>query len=113
MTYGCPVCGYRMPFPAEDYNICSCCGTEFGYDDAARNYTEIALLWTERGAKWFSSFVKPPRNWNPWLQMINAGLSYHIPWLSHVRVSSTVRYVNTLTLEKDDRPGVGATVSYA
>jgi hypothetical protein len=90
-----------MPFPPEDNSICSCCGTEFGYDDANKTYAEIAQNWTRHGAKWFSSYVTPPAHWNPWLQLIDAQLGYQIPWISRVRVTNTVQYVDTIQLQKD------------
>ena len=101
MTYRCPVCGYGMPFAPEDNNICSCCGTEYGYDDRSKTYAEIAQDWTSHGAKWFSVYVTPPPNWNPWEQLIQAGLGYQIPWLPKVKVSTTVSYVETLQLERN------------
>lgn len=87
-TYRCPVCGYAMPFAPEDNNICSCCGTEFGYDDLNKTHGELTRLWIAHGAKWFSSYVKPPRNWNPWLQLIEARLGIWIPWSAKASVSS-------------------------
>jgi hypothetical protein len=92
-TYACPVCGYGMPFPAEDDNICSCCGTHFGYDDVCRTHREIARLWIANGASWFSEYVSPPPTWNVWQQMIGAGLVWEIPWLVGIQTVSTVKYV--------------------
>ena len=96
MTYRCPICAYDMPFPPKDDNICSCCGTEFGYDDVSKSHAQIAEEWIEKGAKWFSSYVHPPRNWNPWMQLIGGNLSYRVPWLANLRVSSTVSYVESV-----------------
>lgn len=78
MKYKCPVCGYRMPFPPEDNNICSSCGTEFGYDDARKTYTQIRQEWIMGGAKWFSDYATRPLGWNPWMQLILAG--YDVPF---------------------------------
>jgi hypothetical protein len=69
-----------MPFPPEDNNICSSCGTEFGYDDAKKTYHQIRQEWVDRGAKWFSNYALPPSNWNPYLQMNAAHLLYTLPF---------------------------------
>ena len=67
MTYTCPVCFYGgMTEPPQDYNICECCGTEFGYDDEFRSHDELRTEWIALGAKWF--YGTPPANWNPWKQ---------------------------------------------
>jgi hypothetical protein len=66
MTYRCPVCGFdRMPFPPVDNNICSCCGTEFGYHDVRFSHAELRRRWQQRGAPWFSRLMPPPVGWNP------------------------------------------------
>jgi predicted amidophosphoribosyltransferase len=41
----CPVCGYGMPDPPRDYNICPCCGTEFGHHDQNASIEDIRLAW--------------------------------------------------------------------
>lgn len=63
----CRVCGLVQPFfPwGEDgrtptHDICSCCGVEFGYEDA----TLIAIKrhreeWVSKGAKWWSPKERP------------------------------------------------------
>ena len=64
----CPVCSYNdMPFPLEDYNICPCCGTEFGNDDANATHEELLMRWLLNGASWF--FGAAPLGWNPSLQL--------------------------------------------
>jgi hypothetical protein len=64
----CPVCSYKnMPFPPEDYNICPCCGTEFGNDDANTTHDELLARWLHNGAPWF--FGAAPLGWNPYLQL--------------------------------------------
>lgn len=64
----CRVCGHLTPqFPPWGYDgrtpsfeICDCCGVEFGYEDAtligSRNYR---AKWIEAGAKWFRPKNKP------------------------------------------------------
>ena len=75
MKYRCTVCGYdQMPFPPEDYNICSCCGTEFGYHDRKLTHLQLRRRWAATGAPWFSKAVSPPVGWNWYLQLYRAGL---------------------------------------
>ena len=65
--YTCPVCFFdSMTDPPQDYNICECCGTEFGSDDEERSHGELRTEWIALGAKWF--FGNPPLGWNPWKQ---------------------------------------------
>ena len=67
----CPVCGYLMLYPASDFHICPCCGTEFGYDDAGRRYAELRTEWLRAGAVWWSPVDVPPDGWDPFLQLDN------------------------------------------
>lgn len=39
--YECPVCFFAMDSEPSNHNICACCMTEFGYDDANRSYEEL------------------------------------------------------------------------
>lgn len=79
----CPVCGYDgLARPPEDYYICPCCGTEFGYDDfaedfadRARRWVELRQQWLSRDARWFSPAVRPPQGWNPYQQLVKANLA--------------------------------------
>ena len=68
----CPVCNCNELFePPYDengygsYEICPCCGFQFGYDDFP-NKTEQISLWRERwiseGCKWFSTSRKQGEN---------------------------------------------------
>jgi hypothetical protein len=78
MTYTCPVCFFpKLPYPACDYHICPCCGTEFGNDDADFSYEQLREMWIAGGANWF--FGRPPEGWNPWLQFIQAGFARCLP----------------------------------
>ena len=75
MKYACPVCGFdQMPFPPSDNNICSCCGTEFGYHDQKHSHAELRKAWIFKGCPWFSSGLRPEADWNPYVQMLNARL---------------------------------------
>jgi hypothetical protein len=56
----------------QGYNICECCGTEFGNDDDEYSHDELRAQWIARGAQWF--FRTPPVGWNPWLQLAMAGV---------------------------------------
>jgi hypothetical protein len=71
----CPVCFYPdMPYPAADYDICPCCGTEFGNDDALYTPDELRRRWVASGHLWF--YGDPPQNWNPIQQLLDAGFNY-------------------------------------
>src|SRR5271156_5824160 len=74
----CPVCAYpNMPYPPADYNICPCCGTEFGNDDAVLSVDQLRAQWLGNGAIWF--FGNPPLNWNPYLQIVRGGHPEAVP----------------------------------
>lgn len=78
MKYICPVCFFdAMPYPPKDYDICPCCATEFGNDDADHTHEELRRIWVANGAQWF--YERPPANWNPWLQLIAGGHADLIP----------------------------------
>lgn len=77
-NYICPVCGYAgLDEPAYDsygcssFSICSCCGTEFGYDDSVVQHEELRKRWIEAGMKWWSTVLKAPMNWKPNAQLKN------------------------------------------
>jgi hypothetical protein len=77
----CKVCGYDMPYPPVAYNICPCCGIEYGLDDAFDSYQDFRDNWLREGGKWFSR-IEPhlqPNGWNAWDQLERAGLSYAVP----------------------------------
>lgn len=75
-TYACPACGYDglyEPPYGEDgygsYEICPCCGFQFGLDDGGA-YKKEALLrwranWIEEGFPWFSRSRTQPEGWAP------------------------------------------------
>jgi len=72
MKYYCTVCGYdALTRPPADYNICPCCGTEFGYDDVAHSLDELRNLWFAKGAAWFSDHTPPPPEWDVFRQIAN------------------------------------------
>jgi hypothetical protein len=64
----CPVCCFdKMPDPPQDYNICPCCGTEFGYDDEFKSFAQLRQEWITGGMRWF--FHNPPPFWSGSLQL--------------------------------------------
>jgi hypothetical protein len=67
----------RLPYPAADYHICPCCGTEFGSDDAQFSHAQLREMWVASGAYWF--FGNPSPNWNPWMQLIAGGHTESVP----------------------------------
>lgn len=81
--YICPVCGYDgLEEPVYDeigepsFEICSCCGVEFGFDDFdIKNLTFVTVRekWLKDGAKWFDKAAKP-KNWNLEEQLKNLQL---------------------------------------
>lgn len=78
MRYSCPVCLFDdMPYPPRDYDICPCCGTEFGNDDAEYSHDELRAAWIANGAQWF--FEQPPDGWSPWSQLIEGGRPDLVP----------------------------------
>jgi hypothetical protein len=84
--FTCPVCGYAgLSEPAWDqgvpsYEICDCCGTEFGYEDAAADgdvpymHERLRENWARAGYPWTSAAGDPPAGWNPAEQMRSAGI---------------------------------------
>jgi len=65
----CPICGFdklkEAPFSKEgapSYEICACCGFEFGFDEIECRDVYLKK-WIEHGSKWFVPELKP-RDWN-------------------------------------------------
>jgi hypothetical protein len=73
--YTCPVCGFdKLPAHPENFTICPCCYTEFGYDDATRSHAELRREWIYNGLKWEGANVAPPPpDWNPYEQLRRIG----------------------------------------
>ena len=98
----CPVCGYgglqqapyaylnRLPVPdgfgppydlslgLPSYEVCDCCGFEFGNDDEPGTAKGISFEdyrqdWLSEGAPWFSPSKRPP-DWSLEAQLASAGL---------------------------------------
>jgi len=74
----CRVCGYELGSPpwGEDgyspsWEICSCCGTEFGYEDCTpMSARKKRQNWITNGMRWFDEKAKP-ENWSFDDQSIN------------------------------------------
>ena len=71
-TFNCDVCGYsRLSQPpwgddgkTPTYDICPCCGVEFGYEDCTQKSKDsFREKWLNNGAKWFDE-SKKPQNWD-------------------------------------------------
>lgn len=63
-SYTCPVCAWsNMPDAPQDYEICACCGTEFGNDDWDTSHEELRQIWVDEGCKFFDMDCIPD-NWS-------------------------------------------------
>ncbi|MBD2515561.1 hypothetical protein H6G93_11155 [Nostoc sp. FACHB-973] len=78
----CPVCGYlylKYP-PYDEYGcpsseVCPCCGTEFGYDDANNTHEELRNKWIEKGMQWLMEEQKP-MDWDVIIQLKAIGVKF-------------------------------------
>lgn len=68
--YICPICGYdKLEEPPYDefgepsYEICPCCGIEFGFDLENYHITqeEYRKKWINNGGEWFDPQEKPQK----------------------------------------------------
>ena len=78
-SYVCPVCGCKelLGPPYDDHNdplyeICPCCGVDFGVQDFEFSHSELRDCWIKLGMKW--RFLPAPVNWDPLKQLKAAGL---------------------------------------
>lgn len=77
----CRVCGLyqeESPWGADGntptFNICDCCGVEFGYEDATPQAAEkFRCAWLASGAQWFDK-TKKPMDWKLSAQLAHIGL---------------------------------------
>lgn len=83
--YICPVCGYSgLDEPSHDpitgspsFDICPCCGCEFGYNDATPSAKEDFLkTWIAQGTPWFEPALKPMK-WNIRTQLKTIGRDFN------------------------------------
>lgn len=81
--YNCRICGFELEEPpwgddgrSPNYNICPCCGVEFGYEDYAyESIIEYRKSWFNKGAGWMYNKCKPS-NWNKEEQIKNIPKQY-------------------------------------
>lgn len=70
-NYECPVCGYpdltEPPFVGGEasFEICPCCGVEFGYQDTGRTHAQLRKQWIDSGMPWHSRAQGPSTSWDP------------------------------------------------
>ena len=81
-NYLCPVCGFpELTEPPRDehgtpsYEICPCCGFEYGVDDEQEGQTveTYRTQWLTTGARWFCPEERPPL-WSLEEQLNNIGV---------------------------------------
>lgn len=67
----CLICGYSgdLEFTPRDYQICGCCGTEFGASDRILSHAELRQLWIDDGFPWFDAKEPKPSGWDPLVQL--------------------------------------------
>jgi len=74
----CPVCAFpKLKEPPHSksgggsYEICPCCGFQFGVDDDDKGITflQARSKWIESGMKWQSKSKKPPAKWDAQKQL--------------------------------------------
>lgn len=88
-----------MPYPPENYNICPCCGTEFGNDDIEYSYEELRYQWIVSGAQWF--FGPPPNGWSAWAQLarVSYGLNTEVAAVHSPLNKTAIRGVRELEFQ--------------
>lgn len=69
---------YAQYFGAPSYEVCPCCGFEFGNDDEPGtadpvSFGEYLSDWIRRGAEWFDPSACPS-GWNLEKQLMEAGI---------------------------------------
>lgn len=74
--YKCLICGYSElpdePYTnnSPSYEMCPCCGFQYGLDDYHKYKTKKELFlewrinWIDGGCKWFSKSILEPKDWN-------------------------------------------------
>jgi hypothetical protein len=90
MRFTCTVCFYEgLDSPPRNYEICPCCGTEFGSDDEILTHAQLREQWIRRSGPWF--FGAPPKLWNPWLQLMRAGQQLYVPRFAILTTTANVQ----------------------
>jgi hypothetical protein len=59
LSSGCPICGFPDVDAYDEhgyatFEICPCCGIEFGYEDAAPSHSGRRARWIELRAQWIA-----------------------------------------------------------
>jgi len=99
--YPCPVCGYGLRSPAEDFTICPSCGIEFGYSDEGVSHAELRREWIRFECPWSSTSIPEPQGWNPYEQLIGSGFGRDIPWMNKVKVEVKIPTKSRPVPQKD------------
>jgi hypothetical protein len=71
---------YNQRYGEPSYDVCSCCGFEFGNDDdpgtaPPKTFKEYLINWITEGCVWFDS-QRRPLDWNLEEQLRKAGIPY-------------------------------------
>ena len=67
--YVCPVCGFLLDYPPDDFNICPSCGVEFCADTAEYSIQYLQNAWIDRGMVWSSRVLPKPANYDSLAQL--------------------------------------------
>ncbi len=87
MKYSCPVCGWselneppRNNAGNASFEICPCCGFEFGFDDDDQGltYEQARVRWIAGGMRWWSRGQPAPLGWDAEKQLSNADFTLGI-----------------------------------
>ena len=79
--FTCPVCGYAGLSEAAyaeglaSFEICPCCYSQFGLDDAKRTHEELRQMWISDGTPWHSQSHRKPDQWDPVVQLARLKLT--------------------------------------
>lgn len=76
MQCNCRVCGYELNEPpwgndgmSPSFEICPCCGVEFGYEDVSlQSIRTFRSKWLASGSPWFD-ISKRPKAWDISVQL--------------------------------------------
>ena len=79
----CRVCGLLQASPpwgdddaTPSFEICDCCGVEFGYEDTTRaSVARYRESWLKAGARWQSPRMRP-ESWNVYRQLEDIPLEW-------------------------------------
>jgi hypothetical protein len=109
--FTCPVCFYdQLEEPPRDYNICECCGTEFGNDDEFKSWEDLRREWLQAGAQWFCG--TQPFLWNPYMQLFRANVADALPYytatpfVGHAGVRQSLKEAADILTILDKAPGL-------